>query len=56
MFACAPGALLCWRVRKMSFAAAVKHKLVVCEIAAGAAAEGKSALLGVIYDELARQV
>ena len=38
----------------MSFATAVKRKLVVCEVAAGAAGEGKTALLGVLYDELAR--
>ena len=40
----------------MSFSTAVKHKLVVSEIAAGAAGEGKTALLGVLYDEIARRV
>lgn len=45
---------MCGYVHQMSFATAVKHKLVVCEIAAGADGEGKTALLGVMYDELAR--
>ena len=42
------------RVFQMSFSTAVKHKLVVSEIAADAAGQGRTALLGVLYDELAR--
>ena len=41
-------------MHQMSFPTAVKHKLVVSEIAADAAVQGRTALLGVLYDELAR--
>ena len=40
---------------QLSFAGAMKHKLVVCEIAANAVAEGRMPLLGVLFDEEARK-
>ena len=42
------------RVAQMPFHAAVKHKLIVFEVAADAAAEERRPLLGVLYDEIAR--
>eukprot|EP00973_Karenia_brevis_P027297 3763641-Karenia_brevis.AAC.1 len=40
---------------QLTYSAAVKHKLVVAEIATEAVAEGRRPILGVIYDEIARK-
>ena len=41
-------------LRQMSFAAAMTHKGMVQEVAAGAAGEGRRPLLGVLFDEVSR--
>ena len=41
-------------MHQMNFPTAIKHKLVVSEVAADAAGQGFTALLGVLYDEVAR--
>ena len=43
-------------VGQMDFADAMRHKSVVTEVACSALKEGKRSLLGVLYDEVARQV
>ena len=49
-------ALTCAMVGQMDFADAMRHKSVVTEVACSALKEGKRSLLGVLYDEVARQV
>lgn len=39
---------------QMAFVDAVKHKVLITEVAVTAAAEGRTALLGPLYDELCR--
>lgn len=41
---------------QMTFADAVSHRMLVVEIATTAKTQGRSPLLGVLYDELARSV
>jgi hypothetical protein len=45
------GAAIC---NQMSFSAAMKHKTVVSEIACGATSEGRTPILGVLFDEVSR--
>ena len=42
-------------VEQLTFTDAMKHKAVVTEVACHAMKEGKRSLLGVLYDEVARQ-
>ena len=49
-------AIACAMVGQMDFADAMRHKSVVTEVACSALKEGKRSLLGVLYDEVARQV
>ena len=41
---------------QLTFAQAMRHKEVVLEVAFAAMASGRSSLVGVLYDELARRV
>ena len=41
---------------QMSCKAAMKHKAAVAKVATGTTAKVRSTLLGVLFDELARQV
>jgi hypothetical protein len=53
MLQCLPAAAV---LGQMSFKSAMKHKAIVAKVATGAAARGRSPLLGVLFDELARRV
>ncbi len=39
---------------QMAFCSAVEHKALVLEVAANAKAEGRSPILGVLFDEICR--
>ena len=49
MLQCLPAAAVLGQV---SFKSAMKHKAIVAKVATGAAARGRSPLLGVLFDEL----
>ena len=53
MLQCLPAAAV---LGQMCFKSAMKHKAIVAKVATGAAARGRSPLLGVLFDELARRV
>ena len=53
MLQCLPAAAV---LSQLSFKSAMMHKAVVAKVATGAAARGRSPLLGVLFDELARRV
>ena len=48
-------ALLAAALDQLPFSVAIKHKLIVCEIAANAHTHKRKPLLGVLYDEIARK-
>ena len=41
-------------LRQMSFKSAMKHKVLVAEVACDARSAGKLPILGVLYDEVSR--